>query len=173
MTVAAFLLECETCHDKIGLMTGAVESFICWSCAAEKMFGSGKVVSGETKAVAAVETAPVPANPGPVMENPSHSPAGPGPFSIQDALDVRKAIRDTPGAVSWTPDDVRVALKQGRLPNILYGRLTAYAALFRPDAVYMGRVGRLVLRQCYDDVADVRLAGTTVLTDVELTEALR
>jgi len=81
MTVAAFLLECETCHDKIGLMTGAVESFICWSCAAEKMFGSGKVVSGETKAAAAVETAPVPANPGPVnVAGVSPPSPGPGPF---------------------------------------------------------------------------------------------
>jgi len=41
MTVAAFLLECETCHDKQGLLVGVVESFICLSCAADKAFGPG------------------------------------------------------------------------------------------------------------------------------------
>ena len=87
MTVAAFLLECETCHDKIGLMTGAVESFICWSCAAEKMFGSGKD-GGTSASAAGTKVAPaVPANPGPVAvatQNPSS--AGLGPF-LGPALD--------------------------------------------------------------------------------------
>ena len=74
MTVAAFLLECETCHDKIGLMTGAVEQFICLSCAADKAFGSGK--DGSTKAVAAAETAPVPANPVGVAAHIPPAPTG-------------------------------------------------------------------------------------------------
>src|SRR2546426_12833258 len=42
MTVAAFLLECEVCHDKMGLLSGAVASFICFGCAAERVFGDGK-----------------------------------------------------------------------------------------------------------------------------------
>ena len=86
MTVAAFLLECEGCHDKIGLMTGAVESFICWSCAAEKMFGSGKdgsLSQGSSADVPQVPRSnpPVPANPGPVnVAGVSPPSPGPGPF---------------------------------------------------------------------------------------------
>src|SRR2546428_10874190 len=54
MTVAAFLLECEVCHDKMGLLSGAVTSFICFSCAADKVFGTGGK-DGSSRPVAAGE----------------------------------------------------------------------------------------------------------------------
>ena len=38
MTGAAFLLACERCHENQGLVSGVVESFICWRCAADKIF---------------------------------------------------------------------------------------------------------------------------------------
>lgn len=40
MTVAAFLLECEMCHDKVGLLWGSVEKFMCYSCVSEKAYPS-------------------------------------------------------------------------------------------------------------------------------------
>lgn len=62
MTVAAFNLACEECHESVGILAGAVEKFLCWRCTADKAFG-GKDVS----VVAATKpgpAAPVPANPG-------------------------------------------------------------------------------------------------------------
>ena len=84
------------------------------------------------------------------------------------ALEV-KAVVNLPGATLWRSDDVRAALRRHELPSTTYDRLTAYAALHAPHAVYMGKLGRLVLRQRYGTDGD----GTTALTDAEITEALQ
>jgi|SRR6267143_266015 len=97
VTVAAFLLECETCHEGQGLLTGVVESFICWRCAADKVFGptviGGKDGSPVTAgAKSTVSSAPVPANPVP---SPDPLPKG----SVQN--DVQKSL-GTPSTTGRT-----------------------------------------------------------------------
>src|SRR2546428_12919302 len=75
MTVAAFLLECEVCHDKMGLLSGAVTSFICFSCAADKVFGTG----GKDGSGVAPRSTPLPTSgvSGPAIPMTAPMPAGP------------------------------------------------------------------------------------------------
>src|SRR2546426_12656376 len=75
MTVAAFLLECEVCHDKMGLLSGAVTSFICFSCAADKVFGTG----GKDGSGVAPRSTPLPTSGVPVPAIPMTAPTPTGP----------------------------------------------------------------------------------------------
>ncbi len=64
MTVAAFNLACEECHESVGILAGAVEKFLCWRCAAEKAFGGKDVSPANALATQGAGQVAVPAIPG-------------------------------------------------------------------------------------------------------------
>src|SRR2546427_7727389 len=132
MTVAAFLLECEVCHDKMGLLSGAVTSFICFSCAADKVFGTGGKPSSPAATPLDATAPSASASPqDDLFKKAATSDPLPTAYERFKAANDNavEAYRRTEASVertilgTWTPASLQKALTERSVPPELYERL--------------------------------------------------